>query len=238
MFTWIYNALEAIGYAKPLHPPLTNVPIGVVIAAFVFGLVHWAFRRPSPAQTARHCLILVLAAWFPTVFLGYLDWQHRLDGIWVFPIVMKMILAGALLILLVLGVVFGRRGKNVLGLYALCFLVVVGLGYFGGELVYGRGAAAPEAPPKEDTEQANPVQQGAAVFARNCSQCHFPDRKEPKIGPGLAGVLKGDQLPVSGRPATEENVRHQLRSPYNRMPSFAELPEEKVDALIAYLKTL
>jgi cytochrome c2 len=238
MFASIYKALESIGYTHPLHPTLTHVTIGAVIAALVFGLVHWAFRREGPAQSARHCTVLALVAWFPTALLGYADWQYHLGGAMAFPIIMKIVLAGALLVLLVLAVVAGRKGKGVIGLYTLCFLAVVGIAYFGGELVYeGRFPGAGAKAPQEDAA-SKLVQQGSAVFSESCAMCHYTDKKETKVGPGLAGLFSRDELPVSKRPVTEENVRSQIRSPYENMPDFAEMPKEKVDALLAYLKTL
>jgi len=43
---------------------------------------------------------------------------------------------------------------------------------------------------------------------------------------------------VSGLPADEESFRKQLKTPYSKMPSFAQMPEEKIAALLAYLRTL
>jgi mono/diheme cytochrome c family protein len=129
-----------------------------------------------------------------------------------------------------------RRGAKAasgkpLAVYGLAFLTVVTLGYFGGELVWGKGEPAVRM-------AENSVQQGAALFDQNCSACHYSDRKETKIGPGLKGILKDGQLPVSGRPATVESVREQLITPYKSMPSFARLSKEEVSALIAFLETL
>lgn len=81
---------------------------------------------------------------------------------------------------------------------------------------------------------------GAQVFeSQGCAGCHFTDSRETKIGPGLKGLFKSEKLPASGRPATEENVRAQLISPYKSMPSYKDrLTQQQTDELIAYLKTL
>jgi len=81
---------------------------------------------------------------------------------------------------------------------------------------------------------------GSEVFEKKgCVQCHFTDSRETKIGPGLKGLFGRDKLPVSGREVTEENVKRQLKTPYDDMPSFADrLTEEQRDRLVAYLKTL
>jgi mono/diheme cytochrome c family protein len=138
-----------------------------------------------------------------------------------------------LAVLLLTAAVAGKR-RLPLGLYGLCFLAVVGLGYFGGELVYGKPAFLGQKVESSDEL----VRRGAELFSKDCAACHYTDSKETKIGPGLKGILSGETLPVSGRPATEENVRHQLKDPYKAMPSYSHLEEEKVRALIAYLQSL
>ena len=82
--------------------------------------------------------------------------------------------------------------------------------------------------------------EGSELFtSKGCSNCHHVDSRGTKIGPGLKGLFKRDKLPVSGREATEENIRKQLEAPYRNMPSFAgRLAEEQVNQLIAYLRTL
>ncbi len=235
MIEAIYKTLNGLGYTHPLHPTLTHVVMGVVIGGFVFGLVAWVFDRSGVAQSGGHCIALALIFLFPTAALGYADWQHFYGGTWLFPIKIKLVLAVVLLVILVLALWVRRGAKAVSGktvaVYGLGLLTVVTMGYFGGELVWGKRAQAV-------VMAENPVQQGAALFEQNCSACHYPDRRETKIGPGLKGILKGDRLPVSGRPATVESIRDQLITPYKNMPSFAHLSEEEVAALISFLKTL
>jgi len=146
MIELIYQTLTKFGYTHPLHPTLTHVPIGLVIGAFLFALAALVFRWTSLIQTARHCVILAVIVVVPTALLGIMDWQHFYAGALIFPIKMKLVLAGVLLIFLILAVIFGLFGEKftrvVMALYALCLLSAVGLGYFGGELVYGTNAAA------------------------------------------------------------------------------------------------
>jgi len=84
------------------------------------------------------------------------------------------------------------------------------------------------------------AREGSKLFvSKGCAHCHFTDSGKTQIGPGLKELFKKDVLPVSGREATEENVRKQLKTPYKNMPSFADrLTEEQTDQLIAYLETL
>jgi mono/diheme cytochrome c family protein len=235
MIEFIYQTLTNFGYTHPLHPTLTHVPIGLVIGAFLFALAAMVFRWTSLIQTARHCVILAVIVVVPTALLGIMDWQHFYGGALLFPIKMKLVLAGVLLIFLILAVIFGFLGENftrvVMALYVCCLLSAVGLGYFGGELVYGTKAPA-------GAVSEGPAAEGARVFQQNCSACHLPDSTAKKIGPGLKGVFKQDKFPVSGQPVSEENFKKQLAKPLDKMPPFGHLPPEQVDALIAYLKTL
>ena len=64
-------------------------------------------------------------------------------------------------------------------IYILSFLTAVGLGYFGGNLVFGEptSSAAPSAAPaRTDLPQlaSSPadLQAGGALFAANCQACH------------------------------------------------------------------
>jgi cytochrome c2 len=84
------------------------------------------------------------------------------------------------------------------------------------------------------------TKKGAMLFSKKgCSQCHYTDRQTIKIGPGFKDLFKRDNLPASQRPVTEENIRQQLISPYNAMPSFKEsITDDQINYLIEYLKTL
>ena len=94
-------------------------------------------------------MILALIALFPTVILWYMDWHHFLGGSELFPIKMKYILAAALLIFLFITIYWSlkapKRLKTLIA-YLFCLLSVIGLGYFGGELVYGNKKAPVEMP--------------------------------------------------------------------------------------------
>jgi mono/diheme cytochrome c family protein len=110
-------------------------------------------------------------------------------------------------------------------------LTVIGLGYFGGELVYGTKAPA-------GAETTGQAAQGEQLFKQNCSACHFTDSTATKVGPGLKGVFAQAKFPVSGRPVSDDNFRQILKTPVSKMPPFGHLSEEQVDALLEYLKTL
>jgi hypothetical protein len=79
-------------------------------------------------------------ALLPVAGSGILDWLHFQQGEWNVYIIAKMILAGVLTLLLILSIVLkekaATRGKMLL-IYLLCLACAGGLGYAGGQLVYG-----------------------------------------------------------------------------------------------------
>ena len=235
MIESIYQLLAKIGYTHPLHPPATHLPAGLIIGGFLFIVTAWIFNRKNLAQSARHCMILALIMAVPTILLGLMDWQQRFGGADLFEIKMKLVLAGILLLLLLVAAVYGALAggptKTLVAIYTLCLLTVVGLGYFGGELVYGTREPAAAA-------ATGPAASGKQLFKQNCSACHFTDSSATKVGPGLKGVFKQDKFPVSKRSVSDDNFRQLLKTPFSKMPPFGHLSEEQVDALLDYVKAL
>ncbi len=161
-----YRLLDAIGYVHPVHPPITHVPIGLVIGAFLLGMTSLLFRREMAGRAARYCMLIAFISMFPTVLLGYMDWQHFYAGGWLNPVKAKLILAGVLLIVAFLALMGGRGDRTtssrIAGLYTLCLVIVLGIGFFGGQLVYS--GRVPQAPPQ--------FKHGETLFRGNCSGCH------------------------------------------------------------------
>lgn len=82
------------------------------------------------------------------------------------------------------------------------------------------------------------VAAGEKVYKANCDMCHFADKTDKKIGPGLKGMFAAKKLP-SGKPTTDENVRTQIEKGGKMMPGFGKkLSATDIDNLMAYLKTL
>jgi cytochrome c5 len=87
-------------------------------------------------------------------------------------------------------------------------------------------------------QNAKTTQSGQDLFAANCSACHYPDRKDPKVGPGLQGLFKNPTLPKSSRPTNEENVRETIVNGGEKMPPFKHLKDQEIKAIINFLKSL
>ena len=219
MIEFLYQTLARIGYTHPIHPPVTHISVGMVIGAFLFALVANLMRHERLALTARHCILLAVIGLFPTALLGYMDWQHRYGGAWLFPIKIKIGLAVLLLVLLIVAAILGRTIKEnsmgVLAIYGLCLLNVAALGYFGGELIYGGSVRLPAA----ETEQ---IQVSAEQFKKSCGGCH----------PGGGNSIKAN-LPLRSAPqlADFNTFLAYIRNPKARDGSQTIMPSFQVEKL-------
>jgi mono/diheme cytochrome c family protein len=251
MIDSIYGLLAKIGYPHPLHPPIVHMTIGLVAGALAFFLVAVVFKRKRLALTARHASILALAFALPAILVGAFDWMHFYHGAFLPAIKIKMALAAILLILLGGGIILGGeerpRAAIMMGIYACAFAAVVGLGYFGGELVYNRSAAVAAAgeaaatdigvsqPATIQAAAAAKADPGLALFEADCQGCH--------AGGGNAIVAS---LPIRGsrRLASLETFESFVRAPAmpdgksGDMPAFPEdsLDDAQAKALYGYLK--
>jgi cytochrome c2 len=123
-------------------------------------------------------------------------------------------------------------------LFGLTFVVfVISAGFF---VVSSLKATSPL--PQEETivspEIWGSTQNGEALYNAKCLSCHFTDSEDKKLGPGLKGLFKKENLPHTGSPATVENVKKQLLRPALVMPAFTRLTEQEMADLMAYLDTL
>jgi uncharacterized membrane protein len=232
VFEPFYHFLVSIGYTEPVHPPLTHFPIALVTTALIFGILGRMFKRASLTTSARHCLILAWLLFFPTVLLGYMDWQHFYHGVFLFPISVKIGLASFLFVLLTIAIVLVLRGRGESGamlvIYFLGFLTVGGLGYFGGRIVYeGKAPQPPQATATMET--------GRKLFEANCSACH----------PGGANIILPQyQLKGSDYLDTFDKFRAFLRDPRldsgakGPMPEFPPslISDQDAQELYQYLK--
>jgi len=242
MASMLYDLLAGIGYSHPLHPAVTHLPVGLTVASFIFIFLAYLLKLPEYAQSAKHCAVLALLTAIPTVVAGYLDWQHFYGGSYPFPIKMKLGLAVLLVILLffVVRTTPGHLNKTTLSqtlLHLLCLFVVIGLGYFGGELIYGKKVNDRPTSANNAADTSYMVA-GAKLFKKKCAFCHLTDSTDTKVGPGLKGLFKGVTMPVSGWPVSADSVQRLLKSSFKQMPSFESLNSEDVHSLTIYLKSL
>ncbi len=141
MVETIFKFLESLGFTHPLHAVFVHLPMGMVMGAVAFRLASFIPKLKTLAKTGYHCVIFGLLSIPPTIFSGYLDWQHTFEGQWEFLIILKMILAAALLGLLTAIAIIddpeNPKIDRVTAFYLLTIVLAVGLGFSGGELLYG-----------------------------------------------------------------------------------------------------
>jgi mono/diheme cytochrome c family protein len=208
----LYALLNRLGFTDPLHALMVHMPIGLMTGTILFVLVAVLFRKERLALTARHASILAFIFIFPTVLTGVLDWLHFYHGLMMTPIKAKIILASAATVILLAGIILGARVKlhsiTMTVVYALAFVAMVGLGYFGGGLVYG-GREAPSAAAGAD------VQVGLQVFTNNCADCHRG-----------GGNVVNSALPLksSKKLAAEETFVTFIRGPMKADGSAGDMP--------------
>lgn len=108
-------------------------------------------------------------------------------------------------------------------------------------------AALPSPKQKKASASGSPsaeVKDGENLFKQNCEMCHYADKTDKKLGPGLKDLFKNKELVSNHKPVTDANVREQIEkgSPDAKpmpMPGFGEkLSADQINDLIAYLKTL
>ena len=245
MIDSLYELMAKIGFTDPLHAPLTHIPIGLVIGAFLFFLVAVIFGRKNLVVTARHISILAFIFVFPTILFGVFDWLHFYKGVLIAPIKYKMILASAVLVLLAAGIIVGSelkvRTAPMMVIYALAVVGVVGLGWFGGKLVYGGFSpaqqAAPAAAAAASTGSAPAAPAGQRLFAANCASCH------PNGGNAIVAELP---LKKSKMLATAATLTAFVRSPKmpdgseGQMPPFPpdQISDRQVGDLYSYIHSM
>jgi uncharacterized membrane protein len=232
-FDSFYKALAALGYNHPLHPPFTHMAIGLVVSALIFRLAGRLWHRPLLDVSARHCQILAWVFFFPTVIFGFTDWQHYYRGAWIFPIEAKLALTACLLVLLTVALILEWRrlrgdSKTVLLIYFLSFFAVTGLGYLGGNLVFG-GAATKAAQRGKET-----LQIGRLLFISHCRACH----------PGGGNIILPQYSLLGSRQLSDfDTFLHYIRAPRlddgtkGAMPDYPppELSDPQARELYAYL---
>jgi hypothetical protein len=236
----VYSMFEILGRSTPAHSierfkrlhkasGYLYAALFVLISYLCIGFAAASKADPSPRAALHIVLALSLAALF---FLKVL-----------YVRVFRQFYAHARTI----GVIMGVLSFVLVGLTGGYYLVV---SRFGQDRTVDKSVYYElKGPLLAVTEIARPgirairtdrlsIERGRTLFASKCAICHDPDSTRTIVGPGLKGLLKRPTLPISGRPATAESIRFQLKQPLSRMPSFAYLSAEEMEDLIAYLNTL
>lgn len=226
-----YGFFASIGYEHPIHPAIVHLPIGAVIAAWFFLMLGIMRDHDGLRRSAYYCSVFAIVFAIPTVMIGFADWQHFLAGATTEPITLKLWFASILIVSLSLIVILGYRKKDAKALGRVMLLpatvnmaLVIGLGFEGGNLVYG--GKQPDAPQQ--------YQAGETVFKNNCVGCHA----------GGGNVIKPN-LPLLGAAQLQSEATFQafVRKPHmpggetGPMPAFTttELTNDQAAELYDYI---
>ena len=134
------NALDGTWLGAPLHPALSDVPIGSWTAALIFDGLDAATGSKAIRNAADAALAMGIAGGLAAAVVGLSDWRYLRGGSRRMGVA-HALLNGAGLDLSVTSLVLRARGRRNAG--RLAFLAgysLVGLGaHLGGELSYGYG---------------------------------------------------------------------------------------------------
>jgi nitrite reductase/ring-hydroxylating ferredoxin subunit/uncharacterized membrane protein len=207
----VRDALHGTWLGHPLHPVLTDVPLGAWTAALVLDAVDGR-DGTALARAADGAIGVGLAGAAGAAITGLTDWHHTQGGD------RRVGLAHGLLnttaaTLYAAGLVLRRRGHRDGGraLSALGFVVALGAAYLGGHLVYRKKLGVDHAPRAEGWDDfvavggEAEVREGqprrveargtALVLVRQDGRLHaLADRCAHLGGPLSEGRLEGDAI--------------------------------------------
>jgi nitrite reductase/ring-hydroxylating ferredoxin subunit/uncharacterized membrane protein len=150
----LQNGLNGVWLGHPLHPVLTDVPIGFWTAAVSLDAVDAFTGREDLTAAADIALGLGIGAAAGTALTGLADWQFTVDERRRIGLVHATLNIGATL-LNVLSLILRRQRRRTAGrcLALAGYLVISVSAYLGGDLIYkdriGVDHAAGQTPPED-----------------------------------------------------------------------------------------
>jgi cytochrome c len=99
------------------------------------------------------------------------------------------------------------------------------------------GGAAPKKAASGGNAAA--VARGKDVFDKKCAMCHYADREDKKIGPGLKGLMKRGTFTINGSKVTTTSLTTWIENGDSMMPGMKEsLEPAQIKDVVTYVKTL
>jgi mono/diheme cytochrome c family protein len=236
---------------------LASALTGVITAFELFGRVEQKFNRDTlrKLHRANGILYLVLCLGLTYLCFGFLvrtkaELSVRVMFHSLFAISVLLILCFKVLVLNIYRQFSAKlqTAGLILAFVSFC-MIATSAGYYLLITKFGKDIPAAGASDQKRatvaeqtgmTAKIDPesIRKGKELYEDKCTFCHDPLSNRTLTGPGHKGILKNPRLPVSGKPATPENIAAQIRSPFRDMPSFSHLSGEEIQAIVAYLNTL
>lgn len=138
--TAVRNVLDGVWMGVPLHPVLTDVPVGALTAAVAFDAAEVATGRDAMKNAADASLAVGVAGGFAAAAVGFSDWRYLTGGSRRMGTA-HALLNGVGLVLAVASLLLRAAGRRRAGQLALFGgYSVMGMGaHLGGELSYHYG---------------------------------------------------------------------------------------------------
>ncbi|HVH65283.1 MAG TPA: DUF2231 domain-containing protein [Candidatus Acidoferrum sp.] len=126
----------------PLHPVLTDIPLGVWSLALLFDLIYIFDRATTWSSAADVSIFIGALAALATAVTGYTDWNETIDrerrvGI-AHGLTMTLVLV-IYVISLLIRVTGGSRGLAIV-IALIGYLLLLSAAYLGGEMVFSFGS--------------------------------------------------------------------------------------------------
>ena len=138
--TTLRNVLDGVWFGSPLHPALTDVPVGSWTAALVFDGLDIVTGKTAMRNAADASLAVGIAGGFAAAAVGLSDWRYLMGGSRRMGMAHALLNTGGLVLntssLLLRAT--GRRNAGRLAFLAGYSLNGMGA-HLGGELSYGYG---------------------------------------------------------------------------------------------------
>lgn len=201
---WLHNLLDGTWLGAPLHPALTDVPVGAWTAAFALDAVSAVTRSAGARSAADGALAVGIAGAVPAALTGASDWQDltgesRRIG------TLHGLLNTAGLSLSIASLTYRRQNKRGKGraLSARALAISGTAAHLGGELSFGLGVRV-----NQTFDDAQPAQ-FTTVSGQGSDQLQAGEMRRVSLD-GTAVLLARDQ---SGRLCAIANTCSHLGGP-------------------------
>lgn len=164
-FRWLKNQAHGTAVGHPLHPALTDIPIGAWLGTLIFDIIWLATNQSSGMATASNVLVIIgLVGAVLSILTGTTDWNDTYGKERRVGIAHGLINTLATLVYVV-ALVLRLTGSQFPGfVVSTVGLLILLLGaYLGGELVFGKGTQVNHTAWQESPEDFVAVAEETAV---------------------------------------------------------------------------
>ena len=138
--TTVRNVLDGVWFGSPLHPALTDVPVGSWTSTLVFDGLDIATGKTAMRNAADATLAVGIAGGFAAAAVGISDWRYLMGGSRRMGMAHALLNAGGLALNTTSLILRAGGRRNAGRLAFLAGYSLVGMGaHLGGELSYGYG---------------------------------------------------------------------------------------------------